>query len=330
MLGVDRMSNLEETTLIEYACDTQRINDLLLESDTLDPLVRGLTAQTAEVVRHKPGRRCLIKYSCIDTSGTPMELLGKVRFKGLDRRSAEIQRTLAARYAASDGRSSVQSVVVPRVYGTLPWLKMWLQEFVPRSTPLSVDSANFLAIQPNIAEAIARLHQTQLIELEHHTVDKELSSLQRRFLNLRQTHPELNTLVDRLETKVHTVVNELGASQVQSVIHRDFYFDQILLMDSQVVLVDFDLCCLGPPELDIGNYIGHLREYSRRFPKFAMVCKSAEDAFTRAYFTHMPQTNYQAIQGWTTLTLARHVALSTLLPGRSHTTRTLAKDTIDN
>ncbi|MEZ6136404.1 MAG: aminoglycoside phosphotransferase family protein [Pirellulaceae bacterium] len=323
------MSVLDEASLLEVACDTQHMSALLCNGQSLQPNIRGARIHHASVLRHKQGKRCLIKYLATDTSGSAIEFLGKIRFKGLDRKSAAIQQRLAALHRDGAEQCRHAPVAVPRVYGTLPSLNMWLQEFVCPATPLTVDSDNFIAAQPSVAQALAQLHQTRLLELAHHTIDEELTFLRTRFQRLRQTHPELDSHINRLEEKVDAVANELRSSSLLTTIHRDFYFDQVLLTETQVVMVDLDLCCLGPLELDVGNYIGHLREYAIRFPESADRCDHAENIFVNAYLRHMPQAGYEPIQHWATLTLARHVSLSTVLPGRSPTTLALIENTMN-
>jgi Phosphotransferase enzyme family len=44
---------------------------------------------------------------------------------------------------------------------------------------------------------------------------------------------------------------------IQGVVHRDLYEEQVLLGD-EVGLIDLDDVALGPPELDVGNLIGHI------------------------------------------------------------------------
>src|SRR5438045_1835999 len=48
------------------------------------------------VLRYKPGRRCLIEYELAPahSSSHPLFLVGKIRAKGLDRKTFELQRIL--------------------------------------------------------------------------------------------------------------------------------------------------------------------------------------------------------------------------------------------
>lgn len=320
----------DEASLLDAACDTLQVTALLRDGRNVDPKVRGLKVRSANVMRYKPGKRCLIKYHGVDSNGSVVDFLGKIRFKGLDEKSAAIQQTLTSLLKNNGSVHSTEPVAVPRVYGVLPSLNMWLQEFVSQAVPLDFGSRDFISAQSSVAYALARLHQTPVANLNQYTVDDELAMLRKRLSQLKQTHPELNALVDRLMKKAAAVCDELRFPSLQTAIHRDFYFEQVLLSHERTILVDLDLCCCGPPELDVGNYIGHLHEYAFRCPNVAVLCKDAAQAFTQAYFAEMPQANYDAVQHWTTLTLARHVLLSTCLPGRSHTTLSLFRAAIEN
>ncbi|MCC6511481.1 MAG: phosphotransferase [Pirellulaceae bacterium] len=312
-----------ETELISDACDLAYVNDMLVNEAALEPVVRGLQVQSACVLRHKVGKRCLIRYTGTDARGADLVLLGKIRFKGLDHVSAAVQRELyAAGFNGSDGLS------VPRVYGELPLLRMWIQEFVADAVPMTVSSSEFVSAQHRVACAVARLHQTSMGLARHHTVGDELALLQNRFDQLRRSRPELVGLIDSLQDTASRIAEELSRRTLYSTIHRDFYFDQVLYSDSQVVLVDWDQCCLGPPELDVGNYVGHLRELAIRTPQFAEACGAAEEVFMGAYFKAMQPASRAAAELWANLTLARHVSLSTLLPNRSHTTIALAEQAL--
>lgn len=312
-----------ENDLIRAACDLHYVAEVFRDSAALDPALQGFQIRSATMVRHKKGKRCLIKYSGIDDSGVKLEFLGKIRFKGRDLRTPALQREL--RSAGFDG---VQGFSVPQVYGELPALNMWLQEFVGNGIQVSMNSNDFIASQERVASSLARLHRTPISTTKRHTIDDELALLESRFQLLRHSRPELGHLLDELQTSTLKIARTLEASSLLTTIHRDFYFDQVLVSQSQTVLVDLDLCCIGPPELDVGNYIGHLREYAIRCQDFEKTCEAAEGVFMNSYFAHMRQASRTAAERWAILTLARHVSLSSTMPGRYHTTVALAKQTL--
>jgi Ser/Thr protein kinase RdoA (MazF antagonist) len=83
-------------------------------------------------------------------------------------------------------------------------------------------------------------------------------------------HPverEIAILTDRIESApravaeaVSTRLHPLAATvwECSTAVHRDLYEEQILFGD-EIGLIDLDDAALGPPELDIGNLLAHIR-----------------------------------------------------------------------
>lgn len=314
------MKLLDEIDFIRAACDLPYIAELFRQSASLDPALQRIDLHAAVVLRHKAGKRCLIKYSGLDAHGAPLECLGKIRFKGLDEKTPKLHCEL--REAGFDGTKGYS---VPRVLGMVPALNMWLQEYICHEKPLSIGSTDFVNMQVAIAEALARLHRTTISCRKCHRLEDELSHLDVRFEHLEQSFPELSPAINRLQTDIRRISRQFKWNSWITTIHRDFYFDQVLVSPGQTVLIDFDLCCLGAPELDVGNYIGHLREYALRCPELQLACNAAEVAFQNAYENCLPQVNALETELWANLTLARHVSLSTILPGRAGITLALVE-----
>jgi thiamine kinase-like enzyme len=103
-------------------------------------------------------------------------------------------------------------------------------------------------------------------------------------------------------------------------IHRDFYPDQVLVGGEHLYLLDFDLYCEGDPALDIGNFVGHMREYGLRTTGSPDAFKEHEQAMVERFVQLSSEATRQRIEVYSLLTLARHVYLSTQFPERqSHT-----------
>jgi len=81
-------------------------------------------------------------------------------------------------------------------------------------------------------------------------------------------------------------------------------------------LIDFDLYCLGDPALDIGNFIGHMIEQSLRELGDAHAWAKQEQALEETFLELSRESSRVAIQAYTTLTLVRHIYLSTQFPKR--------------
>jgi aminoglycoside phosphotransferase (APT) family kinase protein len=113
------------------------------------------------------------------------------------------------------------------------------------------------------------------------------------------------------------------APYVTRPVHRDFYPDQVLLSGSRVYLLDFDLFCQGDPALDVGNFCGHLTEESLRTAGRADALAVCERALEERYSELTGAPARTQVQIYSTLTLARHIYLSTQFPDRWHLTEQL-------
>jgi aminoglycoside phosphotransferase (APT) family kinase protein len=106
-------------------------------------------------------------------------------------------------------------------------------------------------------------------------------------------------------------------------IHRDFYADQVLVDGPDLYLVDFDLYCAGDPALDVGNFLGHITEQSLRTLGDPAALADREAALTEHFLALAGEAARPAVRAYRTLTLARHIALSTQFPDRRHLTAAL-------
>ena len=88
-------------------------------------------------------------------------------------------------------------------------------------------------------------------------------------------------------------------------------------------LIDFDLYCLGDPGLDAGNFIGHVTEQALRERGDAGAMAEVEQALEDRFVELSGEAVRKSVRAYTTLTLARHIFLSTKFPERSHLTERL-------
>jgi hypothetical protein len=283
-------------------------------------IAQNCCLQKVEVIRHKPGRRCLIKYELINNYGQIITLIGKVRAKGTDFHSYELQKSLWEQGFADD---SADGISVPEPVGIIPEWQMWLQRQVEGAvaTELITQKSNILLAE-RIAEAAHKLHQTNILPRRSHTMSDELRILQERITLVMQQYPEWQGRLER----ILAASNHLGENTPESKpcgIHRDFYPDQVIINNSRLYLIDLDLYCQGNPALDIGNFIAHIKEYSLRTFGNSEALREYENALIER-FIHLTSHKYlKAIETYTTLTLVRHVYISTQFPERRPFTEAL-------
>ncbi len=291
----------------------------------LEPHLTQLGAVHAQlrgirVTRHKPGRRCIVEYEFDAGAGSheqSLVLLGKSRIKGVN---ANAQLALESLWNAGFNPAS-GSVCVPQPLGSVPAWRMTLQRKVagvPAGERLAKREGALVAAR--IAEAIHALHTRGTPPARHHTVDDELRILRERLSRVDRAAGagRIERLLDRCERLAARVPRCEPRP-----IHRDFYPAHVLVEGNRLWLIDFDLYCAGDPSLDAGNFLAHMIEERLRRDGCAEGPSEAESAFESRYAQLAGRRVLPAIRAYTTLSLVRHVHLSTQYPERRHTTPAL-------
>jgi Phosphotransferase enzyme family len=283
-----------------------------------------LRLRAIRVTRHKPGRRCMIEYDLAvrRAAGEEEELtaIGKVRVRRFGKSGF---RLLDALWHAGFGADSADGVSVPEPLGTVSPFRMWLQRKVPgRLATGLLASPEGEALGRRVAEAAHKLHCAGVPPERRHTMDDEVRILKEALGRVAAAEPSLAERIERLAD----ACARLGAA-VPRVdprgIHRDFYADQVIVDGDRVHLIDFDLYCEGDPALDIGNFLGHVTEQSLRTTGDPAALAEVESAIEERFLELSGPHRRPAVTAYATLTLARHVFLSTQLPGRRPHTEAL-------
>ncbi len=318
---------IEEMTAIESMLDC-RLAEERLKRDCPEIASKfgEYQVESARVTRHKPGRRCMIEYRLqptlettrwsLDSSPT-FSVLGKVRFRGLKDRHWQVQQRLREELDRLDS-----SVSVPRVLGSCPGWSMWLQERID-GQPITADKVTSIETHGRIAQALTRLHKCTVPEVAgKHSIEEELQLLRERIMETRGRHPSWASAFERVLLSCEEIAEGMEAYS-DRLIHRDFYFDQVLKGSDRLYLLDLDLVCRGPAALDVGNYAAHLIEYGVRFPELKQHCFEAAMTFCDAYRLTASEVSVDEIRRWAWLALARLIVMSVDFPGRAHTTHDL-------
>jgi hypothetical protein len=274
------------------------------------------------LTRHKAGRRCLIEYDVTLTRGGRREsvtMIGKMRAKGADRATHDLHLALRA---AGFCEANQAGVAVPEPLGLLPELGMWLQRKVPGQLATDLlPKADGVALATRIAVTAHTFYGAPVPPQRTHTLADELRILRERLGALADAQPQWRARLTGILQGCERLAATLPVSAPRG-IHRDFYPDQVLVNDERLYLIDLDLFCLGDPALDIGNFLGHMREYALRVMHDPQAM-AAQEAALRREFCARSGINPVAVTGYTTLTLARHIAISFQFPARRHITPAL-------
>jgi hypothetical protein len=276
------------------------------------------------VIRHKPGKRCVIEYDVrVERPGMPREkttVIGKIRAR---RFGNEGYRMLEALWNAGFQKKSQDGISVPEPIGVLPKVRMWLQRKVAGVLSGEVlVKADGVALARRVAEALHKLHSAGIPAERSHSMADELRILHERLPFVSQARPALKTRIDR----ILAASDRLGASvpTPQSCgIHRDFYPAQVLVRKGRLFLLDFDLYCEGDPALDAGNFLGHMIEESLRTLGDPDALGESQQALEERFVELSGPAVRRVVQAYTTLTLVRHIYLSTQFPDRATFTERL-------
>jgi aminoglycoside phosphotransferase (APT) family kinase protein len=280
--------------------------------------------RSVKKIRHKLGKRCLIEYDMdLERKNIPYKktrLLGKMHRKGLDKTTFQMQNSFQK--AGFDSKSS-DKISLPEVIGVIPEFEMWLQkkiEGIPMINLLVKKDGEKIA--GRIAEAIHKVHLANIPIKRHHTVKKELLILNERLTEIARLNPSLSPRINHVLDECKELVKYLPISNSVG-IHRDFYHDQVLVNGHRIFLLDFDLYCMGDPSLDIGNFVGHLQEFSlRKFGNPNWLSKQ-EHALIERFLELSGEFRRTSVEIYTTLTLVRHISISQQFSDRRPFTESL-------
>lgn len=274
-----------------------------------------VTVSGATVLRHKPGRRALISYE-LDGSppAGPAKVLGKIRFKGLDRRTFEFNVKL---YRLISADTALKPLAIPRPLAEVPELSMWLQEWVQGESgwrALEAVDPDRHAVE--IATALHRLHTASRVVDKRHGWREELTILGKQLDAALERMPARASRIRQLYAACSTIAGHLR-NRPHCTVHRDFYPDQILLRTGEVVMLDLDLHCLGDPAVDIGNFIAHVQERDLRLLGDPYSNDEFCQRFADAYYELSDDEGLPfAVEIYRILSLARHVSISTRFDDR--------------
>lgn len=271
------------------------------------------------LLRHKAGRRYVVAYD-VECGGRMVGVIGKCRAGHVP---IQALRRLRAFWKAGFDEACDDRISVPRPIGVWPVLGMWLQleaPGVPATELLGEAGAERLAARA--VEAAHKVHRAGVRAERTHGIADELRILRQKLPEAARALPRLASRVDRLAGDCEHLAAGLSSPQACG-IHRDFYSDQVIADGGRLCLIDFDLYCEGDPGLDVGNFLGHVIEQSLREYGRSDALAGAVEAARERYGALAGARNLHAADVYTELTLARHVYLSTVLPGRMETTEPL-------
>ena len=289
------------------------------------PLARALgdpelTVERVELIRHKPGRRGLLEYQVSGAGEPTQRILGKLRARGLDRTTYE---RMLALHAAGFGPDSADGISVPEALGVVPAFRMWLQRRVvgiPGEVALASEQGPLLA--QRAAAFVRKLQCSQVRCARVHTMDDELRILHARLDALARQRTGWAPRLGRLLRACDAIGGSLPRVRPMPA-HRDLHPDQLLLDADRLCVLDFDLLCAADPALDVGNFRAHTIELALRLHGDPGAFAVSEHALAERFLEGPDAARASALEVSTTLSLVRHISISTQFTDRLHTTEAL-------
>ena len=232
---------------------------VLTELQTASPDTLGQFGEvkhfTAKALRYVSGRRCQLLFTLVNSVGSRLQLLGKVFRDSRGEQLGCLMNDVADLYADFGD----ESVSAPRSLGYSSRLRMLFQEFVPGETLLDrmhSGEADEAAIA-GAARAAVVFHHSRLAPTARYEIDDEWEILKRSRRQLSDVG-ETSDAFGQLFRAIGAECEHLRGGTLAPV-HRDFYDRQLLQTANHTALIDLDQAAIGNPEIDIANFLVHLR-----------------------------------------------------------------------
>ena len=286
--------------------------------------VYNFVLEKTQITRCKPGKRIMVEYDFVcrtaDDEMSQLVVLGKARAKGLDRRTWALNETLFARGFNATSDDGVQ---VPEPLGVINRHQMWLQRKVEGINPFSMFiKPDGDVVASRVASAIYKLHASGITVDRTHTLIDEFKVLEKGVTSVMSSRPEWQGRLMRILGQAKQLVEKIPIGQTRC-IHRDFYHDQLLIAGDKVYLLDLDLCSMGDPALDMGNFVAHIQEKClRKFndPHYAsgnLIC------FVDVYSRLTGKDMTVAVKMYALISMVRHIFISQRIERRRKYTERL-------
>lgn len=275
----------------------------------------GVRVERTQLVRHVAGRRAVVRYDLRSPTG-PRSVAAKIRAKGTDRRTPDVAHVLRARGLRGDGHLRV---TVPEPLGTIGEWHMTLQAWHPGAAATAALAAGTRtarrAAAARLGDVLVALHDASPATERTHDIDDELAILLRALGAVADELPLWRERLEAVERACRTLGERVPAP-VPTGIHRDYYPDQVLLHGGDAALLDLDLYARGDPAVDVGNLVAHVVELALRTTGDAGGFDDAVTTFRERYEAGRPGVPDESVDAYTTLSLARHVAISRRIASR--------------
>lgn len=277
--------------------DPKRQEEIL---DAVFSRMNGACSGTLSLLAYKPERRCVLQME--SASGR------KTVIRTYEKRGFEPALARALHFASRDHEG------IQRLVGYDPHHRLLAVEWCEGSSLIEVLSSagrKRFDLQ-QVGTLLADLHSENprtLPEWDATDVVRRLDEIVRLMPALC---PDLAGRAERIAREVSGAI--LAFEPCRATIHGDFDARQVIVRDDGVTFIDVDEAASGPPVIDIGNFIAHLRVGTAMGIADASAADDAIDALLRGYASRSVLPSSGDIRAATALALL----LATHEPFRRH------------
>jgi Ser/Thr protein kinase RdoA (MazF antagonist) len=254
----------------------------------------SVTLTGVDLVRHKPGRRAILRYRLDDGE----RLYGKTFASARGPKVYEITRRITSANAFGP------DVALPRPVGFLPDFNMLLQREVEGEPVAQSLLAGDRDLGIRIAFALYQFHTSGLKLGRTHDLAKELSPLRTRRDEVAETCPELRALAGGCLRRIEAVDSSNFAWRERPV-HRDFYHEQVMIGREGLAILDLDDAAMSEPAVDVANFVAHLMLLGAQRRRDVSALANVSDGFIGQYCQLDTELDPQLLTYLTATTLLR-------------------------
>ena len=134
---------------------------------------------------------------------------------------------------------------------------------------------------------------------------QELDGLAEICEHLVRLRPDRATAIAAIYDSLLRRAIDLPTTPALALLHRDFYYSQVLLWGNSVTLIDIDLLAQGDPAIDVANFSAHMyylgleqRQAFNAFAREAQRFQAAYAAFTLADEDFWQRVRFYELTTW--------------------------------
>ena len=248
-----------------------------------------------QLLSHRLGKRCLFRCNSVD--GEDVSLIAKI-YKSRTTKGAQTFSNMQALQKKHFDLSSRLRISHP-IHWCSDYQILWMED-VQGKHLFQLKLCQQSKALFDTGCLLAKLHQTELNLQSIHTIEDEIALLEQWTDRAGQLRPKLTQRLQNACAFVRKSLCEVK-NQPASLVHRDFYDQQLIFNDTSIALIDFDTLALSYPELDIGNYLAHLK--LRRLQGIE-IDRKAETYFLSGY-RNRSDCNFSDLKIWEKASLLR-------------------------